>query len=83
MLSEYSIKYPHLVNLSTITSILSCSYPITRSFDFNSLTIKSHDITFYGYVANLTSYSFLCGLYLFILFLWQSKYFLMTYLASL
>jgi hypothetical protein len=69
MLFKYSIKYPYLVNLFITISILSYSYPITRSFNFSNLTIKSYNITSYGYIANLTSYSFLYSLYLFILFL--------------
>ena len=39
------------------------------SFDFGSLIIKSYNITSYSRVANSTGYSFLCGLYLFSLFL--------------
>jgi hypothetical protein len=69
MLFEYGIKYPYLVNLFTIISILLCFCPITKSFNFNNLTIKFYNMTFYSYIANLTSYSFLYSLYLFILFL--------------
>jgi hypothetical protein len=82
MLSEHGIKYPHLVNLSTIISILLCFYPITRSFDFSNLIIKFYNMTSYGCIANLIGCSFLYSLYLFILFLWQFKYSLVTYFAN-
>ena len=65
----YVIKYPYLVNLSTIINIVSYSYLAIGSFDFNSLTIKSHNITLYGLLTNLTSYNNLYGLYLLRLFL--------------
>ena len=38
----YAIKYPYLVNLSTIINIILCSCPVIGSFNFNSLTIKSY-----------------------------------------
>ena len=63
------IKYPYLVNLSIIINMLLYSYSIIGSFDFSNLIIKFYNMTFYGYIANLTSYSFLYGLYLFSLFL--------------
>jgi hypothetical protein len=69
MLFEYSIKYPYLMNLFITTSILLYFYPITRSFNFSNLTIKSYNITSYSYIINLTGYSFLYSLYLLILFL--------------
>ena len=67
--SVYTTKYPYLVNLSTIINIISCSCPVIKSFNFSSLTIKSHNITSYGQVTNSTDYNFPCGLYLFGLFL--------------
>ena len=77
----YRIKYLYLVNLSTITKMLLYSCPIIQSFNFSSLTIKSYNITFYSYITNLTSYNFLCSLYLFSLFLQQFKHSLITFLA--
>ena len=44
--------------------MLLCFYPIIGFFDFSSLTIKSYNMTFYGCIINLTSYSFLYSLYL-------------------
>ena len=44
----YVIKYLYLVNLSTIINIILYSCPIIGSFNFNSLTIKSYNITSYG-----------------------------------
>ena len=49
--------------------MLLCSYSIIGSFNFSNLTIKFYNITFYSYITNLTSYSFLYSLYLFSLFL--------------
>ena len=66
--SVHTIKYPYLVNLSTIINIISCSCPVIGSFNFNNLTIKSYNITSYGYITNFTSYNFLYGLCLFGLF---------------
>ena len=63
------IKYPYLVNLSIIINILSYSYLVIGSFDFNNFTIKSHNMTFYGLLANLTSYNNLYSLCLLNLFL--------------
>ena len=63
------MKYPYLVNLSIITNMLSYSYSVIGSFDFGNFTIKSYNITSYGLLANLTSYSNLYGLYLLSLFL--------------
>jgi len=37
-----------------ITNITLCSYPVTGSFDFSNLTIKSHNMTFYGLFSVLT-----------------------------
>ena len=51
---------------------------MTRSVDFSSLIIKSYNITFYGLLSVLTSYSSLYSLYLLNLFLWQSRHFLVT-----
>ena len=67
--SVYATKYPYLVNLSIIINIISCSCFVIGSFNFSSLTIKSYNITSHGYIANLTSYSFLYSLCLFGLFL--------------
>ena len=66
--SVHIIKYPHLMNLSTIINILSYSYPVIGSFNFSNFTIKSHDITSYGLLANLTNYNNVYGLYLLSLF---------------
>ena len=77
------MKYPYLVNLSTIINILLYSYPVIGSFNFGNFTIKSHNITSYGLLINLTSYNNPYSLYLFGLFLWQSKHSLVTYLAIL
>ena len=76
-----AIKYPYLVNLSTIINILLYSYPVIGSFNFSNFTIKSHNMTFYGLLANLTSCNNLYSLYLLSLFLQQSRHFLVTYLA--
>ena len=62
------MKYPYLVNLSTITNILLYSYPVIGSFDFVNFTIKSHNMTFYGLLINLTSYNNPYSLYLLSLF---------------
>ena len=62
------MKYPYLVNLSIIINILLYSYPVIESFNFGNFTIKSHDITFYGLLANLTSYNNPYSLYLLSLF---------------
>ena len=70
----YTIKYPHLVNLSIITRIILYTYPITRSLDFNNFTIKSYNITSYSLLSVFTSYSSLYNLYLLNLFLEQSGY---------
>ena len=37
--------------------MLSYSYLIIGSFNFNNFTIKSHNITSYGLLANLTNYN--------------------------
>ena len=66
--SVYATKYPYLINLFIITNIISYFCPIIRSFNFSNLTIKSYNITSYGYIANFTGYNFLCGLCLFSLF---------------
>ena len=62
------MKYPYLVNLSTIMNILLYSYSVIGSFNFSNFTIKSHNITSYGLLANLTNYNNLYSLYLFSLF---------------
>ena len=54
---------------------------MTRSVNFSSLIMKSHDITSYGLFSILTSYNSLYNLYLLNLFLWQSKYSLVTSLT--
>ena len=66
--SIYIIKYPYLVNLSIIINILLYSYLVIGFFNFNNLIIKSYNIIPCSRIINLTSYSFLYGLYLFILF---------------
>ncbi len=65
----YAMKYPHLVNLSTITSIMLYICPITRSFDFSNFTIKSYNITSYSLLSVSTGCSSLYSLYLLNLFL--------------
>ena len=65
----YIIKYPYLVNLSTIINILLYSYLVIGFFNFSSLTIKSYNITFYSLLTNLTSYNNPYSLYLLSLFL--------------
>ena len=62
------MKYPYLVNLSTIINILLYFYPIIGSFNFNNFTIKSHNITSYGLLTNLTNYNNPYSLYLLGLF---------------
>ena len=69
MSSIYSIKYPYLVNLSIITSIILYTCPITRSTNFSNLTIKSYNMTFYSLLSILTGCSSLYSLYLLNLFL--------------
>ena len=66
--SVQAIKYPHLVNLSTIINMLLYSCPIIESFNFSNFTIKSYNITFYGLLTNLTSYNNPYSLYLLSLF---------------
>ena len=63
------MKYPYLVNLSTIINMLLYSCPVIGSFNFSNFTIKSYNMTFYGLLANLTSYNNLYNLYLLSLFL--------------
>ena len=77
------MKYPYLVNLSTITNMLLYSYSVIGSFNFSNFTIKSHNITFYSLLTNLTSYNNPYNLCLLGLFLWQFRHFLVTYLAIL
>ena len=62
------MKYPHLVNLSTIINMLSYSCPIIGSFNFSNFTIKFYNITSYSLLTNLTNYNNLYGLYLLNLF---------------
>ena len=57
------MKYPYLVNLFIIINILSYSCPVIESFNFGNFTIKSHNITSYGLLANLTNYNNLYSLY--------------------
>ena len=64
------MKYPYLVNLSIIINILSYFYPVIGSFNFGNFTIKSHNITFYGLLINLTNYNNPYSLYLLNLFFW-------------
>ena len=63
------MKYPHLVNLSTIINILLYSCLVIGSFNFSNFTIKSHNMTFYGLLINLTSCNNPYSLYLLGLFL--------------
>ncbi len=72
--SVYNIKYPHSIALSTMTNILSYFCLVTGSFDFNNLTIKSHDIISHNLFGISTGYNFPYSLCLTDLFLWQSKY---------
>src|SRR6266702_2491828 len=81
--SIHNIKYPHLVNLSTITNILLYSCPVTGSFDFGNLIIKSYDMTSHSPFGILTGCNFPYGLYLADLFLWQSKHLPVTSLTIL
>ena len=67
--SVQAIKYPYLVNLSTIINILLYSCPIIGSFNFSNFIIKSHNITSYGLLTSLTNYNNLYSLYLLNLFL--------------
>ena len=71
--SVYAIKYPYLVNLSIITSIMLYTYPITRSFNFSNFIIKSYNITSYSLLSIFTSYSSLYSLYLLNLLLYIGK----------
>ena len=50
----YIIKYPYLVNLSTIINMLLYSYLVIGFFDFGNFTIKSYNITSYSLVTSLT-----------------------------
>ena len=67
--SVQAIKYFYLVNLSIIINILSYSCPIIGSFNFSNFTIKSHNMTSYSLLINLTNYNNLYSLYLLSLFL--------------
>ena len=49
------MKYPYLVNLFIITNTALYSCPVTGSFDFGNLVIKSHNITFYNPLSVLTN----------------------------
>src|SRR6266700_6664705 len=77
----YVIKYPHLVNLSIMTSIILYTCPVTRSFNFSNFIIKSYNMTSYGLLGVSTSYSSLYGLYLLNLFYWQSGHSFMIFFA--
>src|SRR6266700_3094609 len=77
----YAIKYPYLVNLSIMTRIILYTYPVTKSFNFNNFIIKFYNITSYNLLSVFTGYSSLYSLYLLNLFLWQSKYSFMIFLA--
>src|SRR6266568_8726801 len=78
----YIIKYLYLVNLSIITRIMLYIYPITRSFNFSNLIIKSYNITSYSLLSVFISYSFLYNLYLLNLFLWQFKHSFIIFLTK-
>ena len=80
--SVYAMKYPYFVNLFIIINIVLCSCFITKSFDFNNLIIKSHNMTFYSPFSVLTGWSFLYSLCLENLFLWQFGYFFVICLVS-
>ena len=80
--SVYTIKYPYLVNLSTITRIISYIYPITRSFNFSNFIIKSYNITSYSLFSVSTGYSSLYSLCLVNLFLQQSRYSFVIFLTK-
>ena len=75
------MKYPYLVNLFIIINMLLYFYLVIGSFDFSNFTIKSHDMTSYSLLANLTNYNNPYSLYLLSLFLWQSGHSLVIYLA--
>ena len=62
------MKYPYLVNLSTIINMLLYFYLVIGSFNFSNFTIKSYDITSYSLLINLTGYNNLYSLYLLGLF---------------
>ena len=62
------MKYPYLVNLSTIINMLLYSYLVIGSFNFSNFTIKSYNMTSYGLLANLTGCNNLYSLYLLSLF---------------
>ena len=64
-----------------MTNILLYSCPVTGSFDFNNLTIKSYKTTSYGLLSVLTGYNIPYSLYLTGLFLWQSGHLPITFLA--
>ena len=53
--SVYAIKYPHFINLFIMTNTALCSCPVTGSFDFGNLIIKSHNMTSYNLFSVLTS----------------------------
>src|SRR6266567_6825241 len=78
----YTIKYPHLVSLSTMTRIMSYICPVTRFFNFGNFIIKSYNMTSYSLLGVSTSYSPLYSLCLLNLFLWQSGYSFMIFLAK-
>ncbi len=74
----YAMKYPYLVNLSIMTSIVLYTCSITRSFDFSNFTIKSYNITSYSLLSVSISCSSLYSLCLLNLFLQQSRHSFMT-----
>ena len=67
--SIYTMKYPYLVNLSTITNIILYTCPIIRSFNFSNFIIKSYNIISYSLLSTFSSRSSLYSLYLLNLFL--------------
>jgi len=75
----YAIKYPHLVNLSIMTNTVLCFCSVIGFFDFNSLVIKSHNMTFHSPLSVLTGCNFLYSLYFKNLFFWQFGYSLTTF----
>ena len=70
--SIQAIKYFYLVNLSIIINILLYSCPVIGSFNFGNFTIKSHNMTSYGLLANLTGCNNPYGLYLLSLFFFNN-----------
>ena len=60
--SKYGLKYLYLLNLSTITNILSYSVFVSESYNFGSLTIKSITIDVHVVLGTSSGCSSLYGL---------------------